>query len=142
MEVFRPAASTTAVSPKVSVARVTAERDGRVNGAASPIVTGRGSRSLAASRWAAYPCPARGAWPAAIAATADNRPARSAGTSAPIPVSASMPSGTAMLIHSGTETVNAPPFSSGNTHQLPTSVPMTTPAMAGMPSWATYVVAT
>ena len=89
----------------MTAARVTADRAGRVKGAARPIVTGRGSRIRAASRCAAYPCPAGGACPAAIAATADSRPARSAGTSAASPVSASMPSGTVTLIHSGKATV-------------------------------------
>jgi hypothetical protein len=47
---------------------VTAERAGLENGAASPIVTGRGSASRPASRCGAYPRLARGACPAVIAA--------------------------------------------------------------------------
>ena len=48
----RPAASVTAVAPASTAARVTMVRAGRANGAASPIVTGRGSRSRPSSRCA------------------------------------------------------------------------------------------
>jgi hypothetical protein len=51
-----------------------------------------------------------------------------------------MPSGTAMLTHSGTVAVPmlaAPEllFSSGSTHQLPRAAPAAQPARAGAPAW-------
>ena len=48
----RPAASVTAVAPASTAATVTTVRAGRANGCASPIVTGRGSRSRPSSRCA------------------------------------------------------------------------------------------
>jgi hypothetical protein len=53
IEESRPVASTTAVSPAATAASVTAERPGRVNGAASPMLTGRGRASFPASRYMA-----------------------------------------------------------------------------------------
>src|SRR6185437_13339611 len=96
-----PTAKITAVAPNATAARVTAVRAGRANGAARPRLTGRGSRSRAASRCTAYPRPAPGARPAAIAVTADSRPARSAGPRAASRVMASMPAGARTSAHSG-----------------------------------------
>jgi hypothetical protein len=142
---LRPTARTAAVSPMVRVASVAADREGRLNGAASPAVTGRGNGSLPASRCAASPCPARGAWPAVIAWTAESRPARTAGTRAASPVSPSIPAGTVMVIQRGTATVTLKSdrtWIRGSAHRLPSAVPASAPASAGIPSWVRYVAAT
>ena len=134
----RPTARTAAVSPTVIVTSVAADRAGRVNGAASPAVTGRGSGSRPASRWAAGPGPARGAWPAVMAWTARSRPARTAGTRAASPVSVSIPAGTTILIQTGMATVTRNSDLSwirGSTHRPPSAVPASAPARAGIPSW-------
>src|SRR5690349_15200382 len=131
--VLRPTARTAAVSPMMIVARVAADRAGRVNGAARPAVTGRGSGSRPASRWAARPGPVRGAGPAVIAWTAESRPARRAGSRAASPASASIPAGTAILIQKETATVTLNSDLSwmrGSTHRLPSAVPATAPASA------------
>ncbi len=97
-----PNAKITAVAPNAIAARLTRVRAGRANGAARPMPTGRGRRSRAASRYAAYPRPAFGARPAAMAWVADSSPARSAGPSAASPVSASIPAGARTDAHHGT----------------------------------------
>ena len=101
-EEFSPNAKITAVAPNAIAARLTAVRPGRANGAARPRPAGRGRRSRAASRCAAYPRPDRGARPAAMAAVADSRPARHAGPSAASAVSTSIPAGAATEAHQGT----------------------------------------
>ena len=52
-EVLRPTANVTAAAPSSTATSVIAVRAGRANGPASPIVTGRGSRSRPNSRCAA-----------------------------------------------------------------------------------------
>ena len=52
-EACSPTAKMTAVAPNATAASVTRVRAGRANGAATPRPTGRGRRSLAASRCAA-----------------------------------------------------------------------------------------
>jgi len=99
---FNPNAKITAAAPNAIAARVTTVRAGRANGAARPSPTGRGSLSRVAIRCAAYPRPARGARPAAIASAADSRPARSAGPKAARAVSASIPAGATTEAHHGT----------------------------------------
>ena len=101
-EELSPNAKITAVAPNAIAARLTVVRAGRANGAARPRPAGRGSRSRAASRCAAYPRPVRGARPAAIAWAAGSRPARSAGPSAASTVSASIPAGATTDAHQGT----------------------------------------
>ena len=101
-EEFSPNAKITAVAPNAIAASVTTVRAGRANGAARPRPTGRGRRSRAASRCAAYPRPVLGARPAAIASAADSRPARSAGPSAASAVSTSIPAGATTEAHHGT----------------------------------------
>ena len=101
-EEFSPNAKITAVAPNAIAASVTAVRAGRANGAASPRPAGRGRRSRAASRCAAYPRPARGARPAAIASAADSRPARSAGPNPASSTSANIPAGATTEAHHGT----------------------------------------
>jgi hypothetical protein len=52
-DALRPTANVTAVAPSSTAVNVIAVRAGRANGAASPIVTGRGSASLPSTRCAA-----------------------------------------------------------------------------------------
>ena len=101
-EELSPNAKITAVAPNATAASVTAVRAGRANGAARPRPAGLGSRSRAASRCAAYPRPARGARPAAIASAADSRPARSAGPNPASSTSANIPAGAMTEAHQGT----------------------------------------
>ena len=51
-DVLRPTANVTVIAPSSTAASVTEVRAGRANGAASPIVIGRGSRSRPSSRCA------------------------------------------------------------------------------------------
>ena len=101
-EALSPNAKITAVAPNAIAARVTRVRAGRANGAARPRPTGRGRRSRAASRCMAYPRPAFGARPAAMACVADSRPARSAGVNAASTVRISIPAGARTDAHHGT----------------------------------------
>src|SRR5262249_44776277 len=146
-EEFSPTAKITAVAPNATAARVARARAGLANGAASPRPTGRGRRSLAASRWAAYPRPARGARPAAIAWAAGSRPARSAGPSAASAVSASIPAGAATQAHHGTGWPPAPQASADwrstwTASRLPVSTPARQPARAGQPTRPRYAATT
>ena len=137
-EELSPNAKITAVAPNAIAASVTAVRAGRANGAARPRPA-CGSRSRAASRCAAYPRPARGARPAAIASAADSRPARSAGPNPASSTSANIPAGAMTEAHQGTcwlPTPYAPAelCSTGAASTLPATTPARHPARAGQPT--------
>ena len=92
-----------------------------------------GQGQLPASRCTAYPRPARGACPAAIAPPPTAARLAAPATSAASPVSASMPSGDREVDpqRDGHGVERPPPFSIGSTHQLPRTVPAIAPASAG-----------